>query len=293
MNKLNKKYIICAWIIFIVLMLSNAFASSEELADTNQGTKDNPFILNINSGAGRSTTFKFTSFPFYFKAQTPGSYEVSIDSEKNEVMFMLVDNNVQSVIAVIDEDESQKADRKQLGVNYKEVDARLISNPKYEISELVFGKDGNFSETHQLRRLKLINIAPNASLLASRSNLYFFTNEDDNLVKKQLQELREKQLGVLGSWSYGYGNSSQATVDYIIYECNGYDNSALTSEPVDKNSIEAIVTRLFISVGDNFLLKGIRGVFGNSNISINTLIFNKFELTKLDLYDSTTSERTD
>ena len=287
-------------IVFIVLILSGVYASSEnavgweELQEQQEqaqveGTKENPYIINITGSTGGNQTFHYTSYPFYFKTQTIGSFEVSVDVEKQEVTFRLVDNQKDKIIALIKESDATKVDSKQLGIEYREAEETLISAPLYDIQEIVLGTQNNV--TQEVRKTKLINMAPSASLLATRSNLYFFTNYEDNLVQQQINTLKSDESNRIGTF---FNNSNATSLDYtmastpvitdLIYEFNGVNNTALNKEAADENSIEGIVTRLFVAIGDTFLLKSMRSLFGN-NISINTLIFNQFEMTRLDLYN--------
>jgi len=312
---------VCAMIVFIVLALSSVLASSENSEKSEAGTMENPFLIDL-SGASSSVTFQYTSFPFYFKTNTSGSYEVDIDASKNEATFMLVDNNVGQITVLIDEfEEFENHDAKQLGVNSKGISKSKIGTPMYQLNEIIATDGGTV-----IRRKKLDNVAPNASLLASRGNLFFFLGlsgadlqaEINKFCEESYQRLKDaapeeggsplQRSTSLSSYiesvkfgeveTYGattsytsYGGTVlyqcyQATnVNEIVYECTGVQNSALTNmDKADTNSIEAIITRLFTSFGDRFLLDSIRSLFG-SNISINTLIFNQFEMTKLDLYN--------
>ena len=80
MNKINK-FKLCTMVVFIVLLLSNVFASSEETDGSNEGgTLENPFVINITGSSGANQTFHFSSYPFYFKTNTIGSFEVYVDN---------------------------------------------------------------------------------------------------------------------------------------------------------------------------------------------------------------------
>ena len=287
MKHLNK-VMVCAMIVFIVLLPFEVLASSEEEASLigAEGAIDNPFMISI-SNSGGSQTLHFESFPFYFKMNTPGAYEISLDYTKQEVTFMLTDNNVDRITVLIEDDNSDNIDAKQLGIDFKGANKTMISPPTYDISEILLGEPtgiiaGLPREGHHVKEMKLYNVAPRASILASRSNLYFFTNISDSKVKEQINQMYQNGEGAIG---IAYQQNVISSVNDVVYEFQGINNTALSSSPADRSSIEAIVTRLFLAIGDNFLLKSMRGLFKENNISINTLIFNQFEPTKLDLYN--------
>lgn len=278
MNKVNRLMIL-TMILFIVLIPLKVLASSEEAVSLiSQGTINNPFLINIEA-AGGSQTFQFDNYPFYFKVNTPGAYEINLDNAKKEVSFRLTDNNVNKIVVLIDEDNSDKFSSKQLGANYKTSQKSFISPAIYDISELLVRISN--STSLPMRKTKLYNVAPNASIMASRGNLYYFTTFEDTKIKEQV-DIIQNSYQVIDGEVADYGSIK---IDDMIYEFNGVNNTALSSSPADSNSIEAIVTRLFLAIGDNFLLKSLRALFKSNNISINTLIFNQFEPTKLDLYN--------
>ena len=259
-----------AIVVLVAFTFSTVFATSEPEPEEGS-TINNPFVISITGSTGANQTFHYTSFPFYFKTNTIGSFEVSLDVTKNEVTFTLVDTNKENVIALIEESRAVDENNKQLGVEYRSADGSMISTPLYQIDELLatsYLLTGELNES-SAKRLGLLNIAPNASLLATRSNLFFFTNFAD--VNSQVRE-----------------RYPDAYYTDLVYCFKGSSNSALGSgqtQAVGDMSIEAIITRLFLALGDHFLLGSMRRLFGN-NISINTLIFNQFEMTKLDLYNS-------
>lgn len=151
---------------------------------------------------------------------------------------------------------------------------------------------------------KLANVVINGSVAATKPNLYFFTTSTQKYeeAKKQLEA-----MGYISDSNYGlfdifhntktnieenreiylansyYGDNNTST--RILYKFNGNANTALNDTGEEVNVIESIITRMFLSVGDFFLNKMIRGVLG-SKLSIDSLIFDRFEPTKLNLYST-------
>lgn len=69
----------------------------------------------------------------------------------------------------------------------------------------------------------------------------------------------------------------------IIYKFNGLTNTAL-GEAADEHSLEALISRVFMAFGD-VLLYMIQKIFGK-DLTINSLIFNTYDDTKLNFYSS-------
>lgn len=137
----------------------------------------------------------------------------------------------------------------------------------------------------------------------SKSNLYFFTSssgapaskslfeamgyefseyyENDFYLLKNKKEKVEKARDIYLSSNF---NAPDGINTRIIYKFYGPQNSALNDED-RKEDLESLVSRVFLSIGDNLLLKMLHAVLGNT-LSVDSLIFNKYEQTKIDLYNT-------
>ena len=159
-----------------------------------------------------------------------------------------------------------------------------------------------------LRTLNLSNVSLQASYSdMSRGDMYFFANQPKT--QKEVDELFESS-GYSSNhsdseyWVYNkdgfetvsIGNELKLDNGYnfsILYCFGGKSNSALSNSNLsEKNTVEAIFTRLLLVIGDDFLLKMlIQGLFGK-DLTINSLIFNTYDGTKLNFYSKSTNELT-
>lgn len=73
----------------------------------------------------------------------------------------------------------------------------------------------------------------------------------------------------------------------LMYKFNGKSATATDSDKA--GWLEDIITRIFILLGDGVLLKMLQGIFPK-DLTINSLIFNQFDDTKLNFYSSNPSE---
>lgn len=93
---------------------------------------------------------------------------------------------------------------------------------------------------------------------------------------------------------YGYASSyyelkSIATKPVtVMYTFNGKNVSSSTDDK-KAGAIEEIITRIFMLLGDGVLLNMLQGLFGK-DLTINSLIFNQYEDTKLNFYSPNPSE---
>lgn len=70
----------------------------------------------------------------------------------------------------------------------------------------------------------------------------------------------------------------------VMYTFNGKNVSSLGGD-TQAGTIENIITRIFMFLGDGILLNMLQGLFG-TDLTINSLIFNQYEKTKLSFYSS-------
>lgn len=156
-----------------------------------------------------------------------------------------------------------------------------------------------------LRTLSLSNMGLQATYSdMARGDMYFFANLVDT--KPQIDRLfssSEYTASVDGKyWKYSKKGFTTVTIgneltlddgriDFsIMYRFGGKSNSALNDSQATSRSIEAIFTRMLLVIGDDFLLKMlIQNLFGK-DLTINSLIFNTYENTKLRFYSGSTNE---
>lgn len=158
-----------------------------------------------------------------------------------------------------------------------------------------------------LRNLTLSNIGLQASYSdMARGDMYFFANQIHT--KAQIDELfnSSEYTGSVNGKCWKYSKDGFTTVSIgdeteldngapdfsIMYRFSGKSNSALNDSQAPSRSIEAIFTRMLLVIGDDFLLKMlIQGLFGK-DLTINSLIFNTYDGTKLEFYSKSTNELT-
>lgn len=156
-----------------------------------------------------------------------------------------------------------------------------------------------------LRTLNLSNMGLQATYSdMARGDMYFFANLVDT--KPQIDRLFSSS-GYTASidgkyWKYSKKDFKTVTIgdeltlddgkiDFsIMYRFGGKSNSALNDSQATSRSIEAIFTRMLLVIGDDFLLKMlIQNLFGK-DLTINSLIFNTYEDTKLEFYSRSTNK---
>lgn len=158
-----------------------------------------------------------------------------------------------------------------------------------------------------LRNLTLSNIGLQASYSdMARGDMYFFANQIHT--KAQIDELfnSSEYTGSVNGKYWKYSKDGFTTVSIgdeteldngapdfsIMYRFSGKSNSALNDSQAPSRSIEAIFTRMLLVIGDDFLLKMlIQRLFGK-DLTINSLIFNTYDGTKLEFYSESTNELT-
>lgn len=82
--------------------------------------------------------------------------------------------------------------------------------------------------------------------------------------------------------------SNNETVATVMYKFNGNSNSAF-DDTGEASGLEALVTQILVSLGDHLLLGMLKSILG-TELTIDSLIFNTYEPTKLSLYASGSNE---
>ena len=146
---------------------------------------------------------------------------------------------------------------------------------------------------------KLYNAVVNGPVLSSKPNHYFFTTSKSYSDVVSLLEPMNYQLESSDNKFDRYKNKTSLKLASpiiciangegidIVYKFAGNTNTALDDAGI-KNDIESLVTRLLVSIGDNVLLVMLRNTLGK-DLSIDSLIFNRFEKTKIQLYKKTSN----
>ena len=139
----------------------------------------------------------------------------------------------------------------------------------------------------------------NGPVLSSKPNHYFFTTSKSYSDVVSLLEPMNYQLESSDNKFDRYKNKTSLKLASpiiciangegidIVYKFAGNTNTALDDAGI-KNDIESLVTRLLVSIGDNVLLVMLRNTLGK-DLSIDSLIFNRFEKTKIQLYKKTSN----
>ena len=115
-------------------------------------------------------------------------------------------------------------------------------------------------------------------------------NSNDKAIKQSAIYTLLDEDSRSSTFEHMYLNSKPIT---IMYKFSGYTNTALNlgdEASQDKGTVEAIVTRLLNAIGDLFLWM-VQGVFGK-DLTIDGLIFNRYEGTKINFYEGTPSKVT-
>ena len=300
------KYMVFIMTFLIVLTFSESsvFAEVKPPADNvaGSGTEDDPYVLNIGSSSAKRIVLDPEQIPFNFVVTGTGGvggvFVVDYDLETGLVSFLL-DKSVSSSdgadVASVYVAENN-ASTQQLGVKYAVVSEDKISFPTYDIQEVLR------YNTNKKINLNLSNLGLQASYSnMARGDMYFFANQVQS--KEDLDELFSASGYSIDENGdkliYKKDGATEISIskekmDFsIMYRFAGKSNSALSDEEVAENgSIEAIFTRLLLTVGDDFLLKMlIQRLFGKE-LTINSLIFNTYDGTKLEFYSGSTNELT-
>ena len=180
--------------------------------------------------------------------------------------------------------------------------------PSYTSPDQMFGQTINYNTGKSnlisiLKTTKLYNVVVRNAAATSKSNLYFFeTSKGASEAKNLLTAMDYQYTGTDGEFGV-YKLTGKSNVETkpdiymanshegedgnairIVYKFGGFANTALNDDGEEKNGLEALITRILISLGDNLLLGMMRKVLG-SDLTIDALIFNKFEPTKINLYN--------
>ena len=171
-------------------------------------------------------------------------------------------------------------------------------------------KDNEYMYTYiNKRTMELSNVKSNVTVGADyeKTDVYFFVKEfntREEIIQMLLASGFKQYTEEYMSDHYFRWNDSNSeetiTLDEpgtsidgmnglpisIIYKFNGLTNTAL-GEAADKDSLEALISRVFMAFGD-VLLYMIQNIFGK-DLTINSLIFNTYNDTKLNFYSSNPS----
>lgn len=326
MNKFNKVKFCALVVFIVLLLASVQATSKNLDEVSGNGTEGNPYIIDVSGRSMPMVTFQYDTMPFYFvvKDGYEGSYEVSFDSVAKTVSFRFLESASDSISVMLDQAQYVDVKNWQVGVDTRINDGAGAGVPTYNITEeleyyssynefyakppSMFGDSVTYLSGIDYLRMhkstKLYNIVIDGYYAATKPNQYFFTTSTSNYedAKKQLEAMGytnniniglfnifhntkddiEEDRDIYLANSY-YGDNNKAT--RIVYKFNGNTNTALNDTGEEVNGLEALITRMFLSAGDFFLNKMIRGVLG-SDLSVDSLIFDKYEPTKLNLYNT-------
>lgn len=324
MSKFNKvKFGIL--VVFIVLLFANVQAAELDTV-SGDGSSENPYVIEISpSSRMLKFQCKQLPFYFIMKEGSEGSYEINYDATTSEISFLQVQSadaiTPQNEISVaLDKEKYENIKNWQVGVDTNLSPDIGMSVPTYDIFEeleylssynelnmsppSLFGDFVSFdtNDPNVLwvdKSTKLYNIVIKNYVIASKPNQYFFTSSKKNSEAGELFEamgFEHESNGIFAKYTYPETMEPivyiPVTNNYadekfnIVYKFGGYANTALNDTGEGStNGLESLLTRNLIRIGDELLLDMLRDVLGE-NLSIDSLIFNRFESTKIDLYNT-------
>ena len=321
MRKLIKYRRMYAMLMLIVLVFSNTQVHAQ-ITDApsevqGSGTEQDPYIIAVSGGAGGKVVIKPEKVPFYFKVRGTGGvggvFAIDYDIEKGLVSFQLTDTvtvtGVGSTSASVNfKDTNETSDSKylqyQLGIAFNV--AKEVEQPKYKIEE-VYAQVVFQVNAHHKHCPNGANVKDSSSDFSrnSKNDLYFFAKDTQSL--KDLIELYEASGyqyveedpndDVKVFWIFDSQERNPILIpkrEYVpenevvslMYKFDGLTNTA-SGDPAGDLTLEAIISRVFMAFGD-VLLYMIQLIFGR-DLTINSLIFNTYDDTKLDFYSSNPS----
>lgn len=342
MKKIIKYRRLCAILLLIVLMFSNAHVYAKITDKPNEvaglGTSEDPYIIAISGGSGGKVVLKPEKVPFYFKVTGTGGvggvFAIDYDTDSGLVSFQMVETvsvtNIGETSASVDvENTNYSNEWYQLGITANGVEE--IEQSKYKIIEMytqvfftghwsflpypsgaskVDSLDSN-GYSVATRSIELTNVNSNITSGASysKSDLYFLakdiqTFEDlTSFYAASGYQYIEDDVVDITSWLFEdkHPNSNGFAYDIkipndetlekedkvtLMYKFDGLNNTSLGDKSGGLD-LEALLARIFMAFGD-ILLDMIQWIFGK-DLTINALIFNTYNDTKLNFYSSNAS----
>lgn len=311
----NVKRIILVLMMFAILLIpSVVFAEKRNVENMSQNTIDTPLEISLDD---EETVIKYSEkfkFPFYFKIVGSSSdfvkFKISVDEEKKTITF---DRKATSTGL---QQFKVSPHKKEEGFNYAQPGAifndlynkLFFKQPLYKIESImtlsngkviktVLGNSTGFQSDDNLTGNTISNeriYVFAKSGLAENHTMMFSSDQIENASYITVEE--EGRFGRESVKKYLIKSASSiqdvTSVSKETYEFSGasadvvYAFWGLTSEILndnETNTIEEILTKILLSVGSVF--RGVITAVGGENLTIDSLIFNQYENTKIGFWD--------
>lgn len=305
-----------------------AYAKVDPPADNvaGIGTSNNPYVIDMSSSSSKRIVVEPETVPFYFVVKgvegVGGVFVIDYDITTGLVSFLLdrsvYDSADERYASVYVTESEYNTRRQQLGVKYRVVEKEKTSFPTYDIQEILQyntsknnasiegGSEVKKENRKEVtRNLNLSNLSLQASYTdMARGDIYFLANRIEGTAdidklfassgySKTASDNNDSTYTKENFQTVYIGNESieeNNTNFSIMYRFGGKTNSALDDSAVGEDvTVEGVIARLLISIGDTFLLKMlIQGLFGKE-LTINSLIFNTYDGTKLEFYSKSSN----
>lgn len=302
-------------LVFVVTNLTAVFATdyefgnedetpeeNTEVSDSNAiGGQNNPYSVTL-SGRNSRVVVKAESMPFYFTVSTTGAYQVDYDSATSNITFALLQtiDDYNNYIAILTKEEQADLDNYQLGVTSTTSEYIPVTVTTYEI------KENTDMYKNGVRTTTLKSVTDNISDLPTGSIFVFNSalgQKDEAFYDAMLLPMGYVKFAGNAKWyNYEYGNmeikSSTTRTTLVlpspsneapygiktVYSFEGM-SGAIDESKDDVSSLEELISRIFMSIGDVLFIDIFQALFGR-NLSIDSLVFNRYQPTTIDLYSS-------
>lgn len=311
----NKKRIILILLMCIFILLPSTIlaADTKVIVVTSQYTEENPLELSMSDEKIEIQYGEKFQFPFYFKftgsGYNYGKYDISVNEEEKIITFDRI--KVSSDI----ENFKVTPHKKEEGYNYVQPGAIFNDSfnklsfkaPLYKIEAIFTFSDDQKIETVLGNSTSKKNDSVGFNV-ASNERVYVFAAS--GLPESSVIKFSSTQIGkaaVVVKKEFGRFIRNENVKKYLVTGANSiqditsasketytfsgsssdvvYAFWGLTSEILndnETNSIEEILTKILISVGDIF--RNVVTAVGGQNLTIDSLVFNQYEDTKIDFW---------
>lgn len=311
---IKKRIILTLLMCMFILLPSTALAANARvIVVTSQYTEENPLELSMSDEKIEIQYNEKFVFPFYFKftnsGQKYGKYNISVDEEEKIITFnRIATSSSIDTFKVTPHKKEEGYNYVQPGAIYNDSFNKLsFKAPLYKIEaifkfsndqkiETVLGNsttkknDGsgfNVASNERVYVFAASGLAENetikftggqenrAAVVVSKEFGRFIRNEN---VKKYLVKSSNSIQDITSAAKETYTFSGSSAE--VVYAFWGLTSEILNDN--ETNSIEEILTKILISVGDIF--RNVVTAVGGQNLTIDSLVFNQYEDTKIDFW---------
>lgn len=314
----NKKIINLMLMIFMILLVPSATFAARTKVITASGkyTEENPLELSFADEKIEIEFGEKFEFPFYFKftGGNYGKYTISVDEEEKVVTFKrIATSSSLDTFKVTPHKKEEGYNYVQPGATYNDAFNKLVfKTPLYKIESIFTFQNGS----EKPKRIE--TVLGNSTLrkvdnnpdVQSDSRVYVFAASglpESSTIKFSQGQVSNK-ASVVVTEDFGRFGFSDTAKKYLVtgagsiqditsasketYNFSGssadlvYAFWGVTSEILndnETNTIEEILTKILLSVGGVF--RGVVTAVGGQNLTIDSLIFNQYEDTKIGFWD--------